>query len=134
GAGLNLAQRVMECGDAGHILLSKHVAEDLEEYEQWRPLLHGLGTCEVKHGARLSVVNLYTDQVGNPQLPEKFEALKKHSARMRWMVTTAAWLALAAIVASIVMFSRYRERRTLPTPENSIAVLPFQYRVAEKPN
>src|SRR5437879_3468586 len=70
GAGLNIAQRVMDCGDAGHILLSKHVAEDLEEYEQWRPLLHGLGTCEVKHGARLSVVNLYTDQVGNPQVPE----------------------------------------------------------------
>src|SRR6266850_584780 len=35
GAGINLAQRVMDCGDAGHILLSKHVAEDLEEYEQW---------------------------------------------------------------------------------------------------
>src|SRR5467141_4471002 len=116
GAGLNIAQRVMDCGDAGHILLSKHVAEDLEEYEQWRPLLHGLGTCEVKHGARLSVVNLYTDQVGNPQLPKKFEALKKHSARMRWMGTTAALLALAAIVACIVIFSLYRVRPTLAAP------------------
>src|SRR5467141_4348799 len=87
GSGLNMAQRVMNCGDAGHILLSKRVAEDLEEYEQWRPLLHDLGSCEVKHGARISVVNLYTDQVGNPQLPKKFEALKKHSARMRWMGT-----------------------------------------------
>src|SRR5467141_3233692 len=58
GAGLNMAQRVMDCGDAGHILLSKHVAEDLKEYEQWRPLLHDLGSCEVKHGARISVVNL----------------------------------------------------------------------------
>src|SRR5213075_2220602 len=55
GAGLNIAQRVMDCGDAGHILLSKHVAEDLDEYEQWRPLLHDLGTCEVKHGVRVSV-------------------------------------------------------------------------------
>src|SRR4029077_1621790 len=59
GAGLNMAHRVMDCGDAGHILLSKRVAEDLDEYEQWRPLLHDLGSCEVKHGVRVSVVNLY---------------------------------------------------------------------------
>src|SRR5437868_12479865 len=59
GAGINIAQRVMDCGDAGHILLSKHVAEDLEEYEQWRPLLHDLGTCEVKHGVRIAIANLY---------------------------------------------------------------------------
>ena len=65
GAGLNLAQRVMECGDAGHILLSKHVAEYMSEFEQWRPLLHDLGTCEVKHGLRIAVVNLWSDDVGN---------------------------------------------------------------------
>src|SRR4029077_19905337 len=78
GAGLNIAQRVMSCGDAGHILVSKHVAEDLEEYEQWRPLLHDLGSCEVKHGVRVGVTNLYADKAGNPQLPKKFQALKKH--------------------------------------------------------
>src|SRR5204863_1821182 len=65
GAGLNMAQRVMDCGDAGHILLSKHVAEDLEEYEQWRPLLHDLGTCDVKHGVRVAIVNLYADEAGS---------------------------------------------------------------------
>src|SRR5437879_6768020 len=65
GAGLNIAQRVMECGDDGHILVSKHVAEDLEEYEQWRPLLHDLGACEVKHGMQLGVINLYSDEIGN---------------------------------------------------------------------
>src|SRR5436190_6828597 len=70
GAGLNIAQRVMDCGDAGHILLSKHVAEDLEEYERWRPLLHDLGTCEVKHGHRIGIANLYSHEVGNPQLPQ----------------------------------------------------------------
>src|SRR5438034_6370297 len=74
GAGLNVAQRVMYCGDAGHILLSKHVAEDLEEYEKWRPLLHDLGECEVKHGVRVAIVNLYADQVGTPQPPKKFQA------------------------------------------------------------
>src|SRR6476620_9010733 len=84
GAGLNIAQRVMDCGDAGHILLSKHVAEDLEEYEQWRPLLHDLGTCEVKHGMRVGVTNLYADQVGNPQLPKEFQTLRKHRSRVRW--------------------------------------------------
>src|SRR6476660_6465875 len=84
GAGLNMAQRVMACGDAGHILVSKHVAEDLEEYDHWRPLLHDLGVCEVKHKMRVAIANLYGEVVGNPQLPKKFQALKKRSARMRW--------------------------------------------------
>src|SRR5437879_9988275 len=103
GAGLNIAQRVMDCGDAGHILLSKHVAEDLEEYEQWRPLLHDLGTCEVKHGVRVSVVNLYDDQFGNATLPRKFETVQKHRARVRWSEVVIALLVLAAIVAAYVV-------------------------------
>jgi TolB-like protein/class 3 adenylate cyclase/Tfp pilus assembly protein PilF len=126
GAGINLAQRVMDCGDAGHILLSRHVAEDLEEYEQWRPLLHDLGTCEVKHGVRVSVVNLYGDQVGNATQPRKFETVQKRRTRVRWVAMTAVLLALAAIVAGSVMFSRYRVRPTLTAPEKSIAVLPFE--------
>src|SRR5437660_1126638 len=134
GAGINMAQRVMDCGDAGHILLSKHVAEDLEEYERWRPLLHDLGSCEVKHGMRVSIVNLYADQVGNPQLPKKFKALNKHSARIRWTGTMAALLALAAIVTGIAIFSRCRMRSTLAVPEKSIAVLPFENRSEEKSN
>src|SRR6201981_1217485 len=84
GAGINIAQRVMDCGDAGHILLSRHVADDLEQYPQWRSYLHDLGECEVKHGVRVGVVNLNADQVGNPQLPKKFQALKAHRARLRW--------------------------------------------------
>src|SRR5205807_6292294 len=60
GAGINMAQRVMDCGDAGHILLSKRVAEDLEQYEHWQPLLHDLGTCEVKHDVRVGIVNLFS--------------------------------------------------------------------------
>ena len=134
GAGLNMAQRVMNCGDAGHILVSKHVAEDLEEYEHWRPLLHDLGACEVKHGMRVGIANLYADQVGNPQLPKKFQELKKHSARLRWMVTTAALLALSAIVAGIVMFSRNRVGSMLAAPKKSIAVLPFENRSSDPDN
>src|SRR5438477_5943987 len=134
GAGLNMAQRVMACGDAGHILVSKHIAEDLEEYEHWRPLLHDLGTCEVKHGMRVGIANLYADQVGNPHLPKKFEALKKHSARLRWAVTTAALLVLTLIVAGIAMFSRYRVPSTLAAPEKSIAVLPFENLSDDKAN
>ena len=125
GAGLNMAQRVMDCGDAGHILLSKHVAEDLEEYQKWRPLLHDLGSCEVKHGVRVSVVNLYDDQFGNAKLPQRFETAQKRRTRLRWAATAAALLALAAIVAGVATFSRYRERSTLAAPEKSIAVLPF---------
>src|SRR4026209_418250 len=108
GAGINMAQRVMDCGDAGHILLSRHVAEDLEEYEKWRPLLHDLGSCEVKHGVRVSVVNLYADQVGNPKLPRKFETLRKRRTRVRWVEVVVALLVLAAIVAGITMFFGYR--------------------------
>jgi TolB-like protein/class 3 adenylate cyclase/Tfp pilus assembly protein PilF len=134
GAGLNIAQRVMGCGDAGHILVSKRVADDLGEYEHWRPLLHDLGACEVKHGIRVSIVNLHADQVGNPQLPKKFEVLKKHSARVRWVAAAAALLALGVIVAGIAMFSRYRMRSTLTAPEKSIAVLPFENRSEEKAN
>jgi adenylate cyclase len=76
GAGINIAKRVMDCGDAGHILLSKRVADDLEHYPQWRSLLHELGECEVKHGLRISLLNLYGDQAGNPGLPEKFRQAK----------------------------------------------------------
>src|SRR5213080_3775614 len=76
GAGINIAQRVMDCGDAGHILLSKRVADDLEHYSQWRSLLHELGECEVKHGLRISLLNLYGDEAGNPELPEKFPHAK----------------------------------------------------------
>jgi TolB-like protein/Flp pilus assembly protein TadD/class 3 adenylate cyclase len=126
GAGINIAQRVMECGDAGHILLSKRVAEDLEQYDKWRPLLHDLGSCEVKHGVRVSVVNLYDDQFGNAKLPRKFETVHKRRTRLRWAAATAALLALAAIVASFVMFSRNRARPTLSASEKSIAVLPFE--------
>jgi adenylate cyclase len=134
GAGLNMAQRVMDCGDAGHILLSKRVADDLGEYEHWRPLLHDLGECEVKHGMRVSIVNLHADEVGNPQQPKKFQALKKRSARVRWAAMIAALLALAAIVAGIAMFSRYRAGSTLAAPEKSIAVLPFENLSSDKEN
>src|SRR5207237_404729 len=72
GAGINIAQRVMDCGDAGHILLSKRVADDLEQYAKWRPLLHDLGSCEVKHGVSLALFNLYSNEFGNPERPKKF--------------------------------------------------------------
>jgi TolB-like protein/class 3 adenylate cyclase/Tfp pilus assembly protein PilF len=134
GAGINMAKRVMDCGDAGHILLSKHVAEDLEEYEQWRPLLHDLGSCEAKHGMRLSVVNLYDDQVGNAKLPRRFETVQKRGRRLRWAAMTAALLTLLAIVAGIAVFSRNRMRSTLAAPEKSIAVLPFENRSRDPDN
>src|SRR5713101_6118463 len=77
GGGLNMAQRVMACADAGHILLSRHVADDLEGYEQWRPFLHDLGFCEVKHGVKVQVVNLCTDEAGNRALPGRLRAQRQ---------------------------------------------------------
>src|SRR6266581_4640051 len=73
GAGINLAQRVMDCGDAGHILLSRRVAEDLEQYRQWQPYLRDLGECEVKHGVRIHVFNLSTDKLGNRNVPTRLK-------------------------------------------------------------
>ena len=126
GAGLNMAQRVMNCGDAGHILVSRRVADDLGEYEHWRPLLHDLGECEVKHGMRVSIVNLHADQVGNPQLPKKFQALKKRSVRLRWTVAMTMLLALAAIIVGFVFFLRMPVRPPPAVAEKSIAMLPFE--------
>ena len=106
GAGMNIAKRVMDCADAGHILLSKHVAEDLEQYPHWQPLLHDLGECEVKHGVKVIAVNLYTEELGNPAVPEKFRQAKEKEQ------TAPATLAT----------------------EKSIAVLPFENLSSDKEN
>src|SRR5207244_9586732 len=80
GAGINFAQRVMDCGDAGHILVSKRVAEDLAHSRQWRTYLHDLGECAVKHGVPIFIVNLYTDEIGNAQLPGKIKQWQSEQA------------------------------------------------------
>src|SRR5262249_18170476 len=134
GAGINMAQRVMDCGDAGHILLSKRVAEDLEGYQRWRPFLHDIGAFEVKHGVRVRVTNLYSDEVGNPKLPNKLQAVKKHRARVRWAKVAIALIVLGAIVGGVVLFVR---RPTAPASlgfDKSIAVLPFENRSRDPDN
>jgi TolB-like protein/Tfp pilus assembly protein PilF len=135
GAGINIAQRVMDCGDAGHILLSQHVADDLEQYPRWRADLHDLGECEVKHGVRLRTVNFYTDEVGNPEVPEKFKqriepnaapATPVKAARFPWHEVLIALLLVAALVAGFLFWQRAKSKTTAASaPEKSIAVLPF---------
>ena len=135
GAGINVAQRVMDCGDAGHILLSKHVADDLEQYPRWRAYLHDLGECEVKHGVRIGLANLYDSEVGNPQLPKKFEAVKRHRAQVRWAAVAIGLLVVAALVAALFSFLRKGPARSLATAvEKSIAVLPFENLSSDKEN
>jgi len=134
GGGINMAQRVMDCGDAGHILLSRHVAEDLEQYGHWQPLLHDLGECEVKHGVRLGVVNLYNDGIGNPQLPKRFVALKKRRSRIRFVVVAAALLLLAVVVTAFVIVAKKSTKLGPSVSEKSIAVLPFENRSEDKAN
>jgi len=135
GAGINMAQRVMDCGDAGHILLSRHVADDLEQDDRWRPLLHDLGTCEVKHGVRVGVTNLYSDEVGNPNLPSKLQAVKKHHAQVRWAAVAIGLLVVAALAAGIFSFLRKGPAHSLAAAvEKSIAVLPFENLSEEKAN
>ncbi len=87
GAGINMAQRVMDCGDAGHILLSKRVADDLAQYERWQPHLYDLGECEVKHGVKIEVVNLYTGEVGSQELPEKLKRSRQEHAALESRAT-----------------------------------------------
>ena len=125
GAGINLAQRVMDCGDAGHILLSRHVADDLEQYPRWRSLLHDIGTFEVKHGVRVNVTNLYSDELGNPKLPGKLQAVRKHRAHVRWAEVAIGLLVLAAIIGGVFYFARGPATSASAVADNSIAVLPF---------
>ena len=156
GAGINVAQRVQDCGDAGHILLSAHIAEDLDQYRHWQPYLHDLGECEVKHGLRLHLFNLYKENLGNQQLPEKLKRGKrwKQASTVRpiatplWprIVVTLLLSAIAVAISSLIIF----HRATSPTftsttpgatvslaasvPEKSIAVLPFENLSDEKEN
>src|SRR5262245_1898077 len=132
GAGINFAQRVMDCGDAGHILLSKHVADDLEHYPRWEPYLHAVGECEVKHGVRVGIVNLYRDGIGNPQLPDKFRVLRQRRARARWAAVAAALLLLSGIIAAFVIVSKKFATSISNVPGKSIAVLPFLNMSADK--
>ena len=147
GAGMNMAQRVMACGDAGHILLSKRVAEDLAQDKLWQPHLHELGEIELKHGRKLGIVNLYSEEVGNPNVPEKVKGVSRQLAerpvRAGWprLIKIAALL-VVCLLAAITAFILVRHRGTyLPSAqtltsaapvtetsvaEKSIAVLPFE--------
>jgi TolB-like protein/Tfp pilus assembly protein PilF len=133
GAGINLAQRVMDCGDAGHILLSRHVADDLEHYPRWKPCLHDLGGCEVKHGVRVGVVNLYNDEIGNPQVPKKFRGIARHVGA-RWIAIAAALVVIAGIAAAFVIVSKKSITPASSVSDKSIAVLPFENLSDDKAN
>ena len=161
GAGINIAQRVMDCGDAGHILLSRHVADDLKHYRQWQPQLHDLGECAVKHGERVNVVNLYSGELGNPQLPEKFRRGRRWkmlpprstsgpdggAAIGRWAFIAVAVAIIGAVAVGVPLFfhrlaiksenaslSKSSPFPASAIPEKSIAVLPFENRSDEKRN
>jgi TolB-like protein/class 3 adenylate cyclase/Flp pilus assembly protein TadD len=132
GSGINTAQRVMNCGDAGHILLSKRAAEDLAEYPHWHDSLRDIGECEVKHATKISLINLVWDDVGNPELPVRLkEELKRRAAAdmarrkmSRRRVFTAGSI-LAVIVAVSIAYLLWARQTRAVAPEKSIAVLPF---------
>src|ERR1700726_3016861 len=134
GAGINIAQRVMDCGDAGHIVLSRHVAEDLEHYPRWKPYLHELGECEVKHGTRIGIVNLFHDGIGNSQIPKKLRAIQKQRRRSRGVLIAVAVLLLWAAIAAFVMVSKKSPGLASAIPGKSIAVLPFENLSDDKQN
>jgi TolB-like protein/Flp pilus assembly protein TadD len=145
GAGINLAQRVMDCGDDRHILLSKRVAEDLGHSREWGPYLHDLGECAVKHGVPVFLVNFYGDGVGNPELPKMIQQSRSERAakaaagrttrkfRGIYLAIAATILLLAATALSMWLYSRQKSVAALPE-EKSIAVLPFENFSPEKDN
>src|SRR5205814_8833367 len=118
GTGINVAQRVMDCGDAGHILLSKHVADDLAQYRHWQPYLQDLGEYEVKHGLRLGIVNLCKDGLGNSALPEKLRRGKRWKQKFttvrpinpqrvpRWAVLIVVFLCVLGLSIISIIFVR----------------------------
>ena len=151
GAGINTAQRVMDCGDAGHILLSKRVAEDLEQFKHWRPHLYHLGECEVKHGDKIEIVNLFTAELGNREMPEKFRppdlgaavpAAAKTSPTSpisKWPLIGAAVLILIAVlvIGSFLFWQQQKPKSSAiasAIPEKSIAVMPFENLSEDKAN
>jgi len=149
GAGINMAQRVMDCGDAGHILLSRHVAEDLDQYAHWKPHLHDVGECEVKHGVRVHLVNLYTDELGNRAPPEKLKRFRElqnaitpkptPTRHMSWPTVGAVVLILGVLaIGTFVFRSKWEASSSVPAmppiPEKSIAVLPFENRSGNPDN
>src|SRR5205807_204031 len=148
GAGINTAQRVMDCADAGHILLSTRVAEDLEQFKHWRPHLYHIGECEVKHGEKIEIVNLFTAELGNSERPKRltmpaqktdFEPVRKERAPSRKPIfIIAASLPVAALAIAAFLFWQRHEPKTpaaaLSIPEKSIAVLPFENLSDEKQN
>ncbi len=153
GTGINVAQRVLDCGDAGHILLSAHIAEDLAQYRHWQACLYDLGECEVKHGLRLHLFNLCKDRLGNPQVPEKLRRGRRSASTisvrpvtaMGWPKAKLAIAFLASAVAlgisSLIFFNRAPPKTVASAlnvlasiPEKSIAVLPFENLSDEKEN
>jgi TolB-like protein/class 3 adenylate cyclase/Tfp pilus assembly protein PilF len=144
GAGINIAQRVMDCGDAGHILLSKHVAEDLESHERWRPYLHDLGEVTVKHGVSVHIVNLYTDDLGDPQVPAKIQREREAKAilarrvrrKRRNALIFGSLIALVAIGIGFFLLRDRLLRRPVETlmDAKGIAVLPFENFSDDKEN
>src|SRR5436309_7263576 len=149
GVGINMAQRVMDCGDAGHILLSSRIADDLAQQSRWRPSLHDLGPVEVKHGVKVEIVNFYTDEVGNPELPDKVKraqeeqrALDHRSARVGarkwWLIICLLLIVVAAAIAGFWLLSHRVPPKSsaiaVSIPEKSIAVLPLENLSEEKEN
>src|SRR5256886_446193 len=145
GAGINIAQRVMDCGDAGHILLSKRVAQDLESHEGWRPYLHDLGEVTVKHGVSIHIVNLYTDDLGEAQVPAKIQRerdakailARRARSKRRNALIFGSLIALVAIGLGVFLLRDRLLRRPIETQTmdaKGIAVLPFENFSDDKEN
>lgn len=158
GTGINMTQRVMDCGDAGHILLSRRIADDLAQYARWTPHLHDLGVVEVKHGVKIDLVNLYTAVAGNSAIPEKIrqagtakpisvrtDGPQTRTGNRKRVITLSAVLLLGVLAISLFLVLNHTPPKSTTavattlvpietTNRKSVAVLPFENLSDEKSN
>src|SRR5438046_1293383 len=143
GIGINIAQRVMDCSDAGHILVSKRVADDLAQQRRWQPYLHELGDVEVKHGVVVSLVNLYAETIGNPTPPSRLGKVRggvralSRGARKRLspvaraifmivglLIALTFMLAIVSVIFAPAIMRSLDQRRLATLPQPSATAVP----------
>jgi serine/threonine protein kinase len=139
GGGINIAQRVMDCGDGGHILISKAVADVLDQVSTWKTALHDLGEAEVKHGVRVHIYNLFTAEAGNPELPQKLRTAqtavattRSHAKRKKLSLAAVATGVIAALLLAGFIYYRHSSRQASKlTDKDTVVLADFQNKTGD---
>ena len=138
GGGINIAQRVMDCGDGGHILISKTVADVLDQVSTWKTAIHDLEEAEVKHGVRVHLYNLYTDEAGNRELPQKLRAAQtatatahSQSKKKKLSLGAVATAVIATLVVGGFVYYRHWRQMSKLTDKDTIVIADFENKTGD---